>query len=122
MILYNLIQVVRGVIASERPEIEVADDLSTEQIFNDARRQLIAVCEVVKAPDVAAVYAHPLSCEAMAAWLRNRLRDVWSERWRKAVNKKRRPAKPEHRSSHGAHTSVHRLVTGHKKGDDPPPS
>ncbi len=120
LILYNLIQVVRGYIAAGRPEIRRTEELSSEQIFYDVRRQLTAVSELVKVPDVVAAVDRPRSLDGLCAWLKGRLVGVWSDRWKKAANKKPRAKKPETGPCYGAHNSVHRLVTGQKGGTDPP--
>jgi hypothetical protein len=120
LVLYNLIQVVRAYIAAGRPEVELTEELSSEQIFYDVRRQLTAVYESVKVADVIATVDRPWSAQELRQWLRQRLSAVWSDRWIKAVNKKRRGKKPETGPCYGAHNSVHRLVTGYQGGTDPP--
>jgi hypothetical protein len=120
LILYNMIQVVRGYIAAGRPEIGLSEELSSEQIFYDVRRQLIAVYELVSVPEVVARVDRRRSLEELCAWLSGRLAGVWTDRWKKASNKQPRPKKPEMGACYGAHNSVHRLVTGQKGGTDPP--
>ena len=53
--LYNLIQVVRGYIASGRAEVVATEELSGEQIFYDMRRQLVALSELVERPGAGGV-------------------------------------------------------------------
>jgi len=120
LILYNMIQVVRAYIAAGRPQISLTEELSSEQIFYDVRRQLTAVYELVSVPDVIAAVDRPLSQKGLCEWLTRRLAGLWSDRWKKAVNKKPRAKKPDPGRCHGAHNSVHRLVTGQKGGTDPP--
>jgi hypothetical protein len=120
LVLYNMIQVVRAYIAVGNPDIELTDELSSEQIFYDVRRQLTAVYELASVPDVIAAVDRPRGEEGLRAWLEGRLVGLWSDRWIKAVNKKPRAKKPETGPCFGAHNSVHRLVTGYKGGTDPP--
>jgi hypothetical protein len=120
LVLYNLIQVVRAYIAEGQPDVDSTDELSSEQIFYDVRRQLTAVYELVKVPEVVAAVDRLWGAGELRAWLKSRLARVWSDRWIKAVNKKPRAKKPATGPCFGAHNSVHRLVTGHKGGTDPP--
>ncbi len=109
MVLYNMIQVVRAYIAAGRDEVTLTEEVSSEQVFYDMRRQLIGLSEVVKPAELAAVEAPHLSLSELQEWLSARLGCLWFERWRKAVNKKPRQKKPTQGSCFGAHTSVHRL-------------
>jgi hypothetical protein len=120
LVLYDLIQVVRAYLAEGAPEVERTDEVSSEQVFYDVRRQLTAVYELVSVPEVVAAVDRAWGAEELRAWLGRRLTGVWSDRWLKAVNKKPRAKKPEAGPCYGAHNSVHRLVTGHKGGADPP--
>jgi Transposase DDE domain len=120
LVLYNLIQVVRAYIAEGRPDIERTDDLSSEQIFYDVRRQLTAVYELVKVPELVAMVGRPWAAGELRVWMKGHLAGVWSERWIKAVNKKPRATRSETGPCFGAHNSVHRLVTGHQGGREPP--
>jgi hypothetical protein len=120
LVLYNLIQVVRAYIAEGRPDIERTEELSSEQIFYDVRRQLTAVYELVKVPELVAMVGRPWAAGELRVWLKGHLAGVWSERWIKAVNKKPRAKRSETGPCFGAHNSVHRLVTGHQGGTEPP--
>lgn len=119
LVLYNLIQVVRGVIAGGRDEATTPlESISSEQVFHDAHRQLIAVTELVSPTDLASALTPALGQEAMRAWLHERVRGLWSERWRKAKNAKARAKKPSQGSCYGAHNSVQRLILQHKSQTD----
>jgi hypothetical protein len=120
LVLYNMIQVVRAYIAEGQPDVEQTEELSSEQIFYDVRRQLTAVYELVSVADVVATVGRGWSADELCEWLRRRLCGLWTDRWIKAVNTKPRARKPETGPCFGAHNSVHRLVTGHKGGPDPP--
>jgi hypothetical protein len=121
LVLYNMIQVVRGYIASSQKDVILAEELSSEQIFYDAKRQLIATYELVSMPKLTACLAIERSREEMREWLRDRLSGVWTSRWKKARNTKARPKKPQVKSAYGAHNSVHRLVNGEKAKTAKPP-
>jgi hypothetical protein len=112
LLLYNMIQVVRGVIASEssRPRAEI----STENLFDDVRRDLIAWAVVVDHQQTLAYFAE----EPSAAMVRRRLGELlgglWYDRWRKAPAKRKpppHPARPRERS----HSSVYRLMQTHQE-------
>jgi hypothetical protein len=120
LVLYNLIQVVRAYIAEGQPDVELTEEVSSEQIFYDVRRQLTAVYELVSVAELVAAVDRPWSVEELCAWLNDRLGGLWSDRWIKAVNKKPRAKKPATGQCFGAHNSVHRLVAGHTAGTDPP--
>ncbi len=110
LLLYNVIQVVRAQVASgaELP-VEV---ISTELLYEDVRRQLISLSEVVGLTQAAALLSPPVTVPLTAGLVRERLAvllaDVWTERWRKAVNKKPRPHPPKGNTRD--HTSVQRIL------------
>ena len=109
LLLYNMVQVVRGHIAAAQPAPCPVESLSAEQIFGDVQRELISVSTLLPAAMVAKLYVEELTVERVRARLQQRLGAVWSERWRKASPKKNRaPGKKAKQA--GAHTSVHRLV------------
>lgn len=106
LLLYNQIQVVRAYVAegARRPRASV----STELLFEDVQRQLIALHEVLRPEEVVSLLP-PL---ATAAQLRRRLRELlhplWTERWQKAPAKKRTP--PHTGSKKREHKSAYRLI------------
>ena len=53
-LLYNMVQVLRGSIATAQPPPCVAEDVSTEQLFDDVQRELTAVSVLVPAAMVVA--------------------------------------------------------------------
>jgi len=110
LLLYNLIQVVRAQVAAGAGL--APDVVSTELLYEDVRRQLTSLAEVVGLDRAAGLLEQPVTGTWTPAGLReylaSRLGKVWTERWRKAVNKKPRShvAKPHARD----HTSVHRIL------------
>jgi hypothetical protein len=106
LVLYNQIQVVRSYVAAgaQRRVAEV----SSELLFEDVRRQLIALHEVLTPQEIVPL----LPAAATAAQLRRRLQQLlypaWTERWRKAPAKKRRP--PHTARNKREHKSAYRLI------------
>jgi hypothetical protein len=109
LVLYKMMQVVRGYIAAAQPEPCLAETLSTEPIFYDVQRELTAVSVRLPPAMVAAGYTEDLSVEHRGQRLHGLLSSVWTPRWRKARNTKPRPKVPKAKQS-GAHTSMHRLL------------
>jgi hypothetical protein len=109
LLLYNMVQVLRGYIVTAQPQPCVAEEVSAEQIFYDVQRELTAVSVLVPPPMVVAAYAEELSREALCQRLHSLLSPVWTPRWRKAGNVKPRPKVTKAKQS-GAHTSMHRLL------------
>jgi hypothetical protein len=109
LVLYNMVQVVRGYIAAARPEPCPAETLSAEQIFYDVQRELTAVSVLLPPAMVAAEYVEELTVEQLRQRLHCLLASVWTPRWHKAMNKKPRPKAPKAKQS-GAHTSMPRLL------------
>jgi hypothetical protein len=110
LLLYNLVQVVRGYIATAQPQRCCADEVSAEQLFYDVQRELTAVSVLVPPlMVVVTAYTEELSQEELCQRLHDLLDSVWTPRWRKAVNLKPRPKVAKAKQS-GAHTSMHRLL------------
>src|ERR1043166_1164407 len=109
LVLYNMVQVVRGYFAAARPEPCQAERLSAEQIFYDVQRELTAVSVLLPPTLIAAEYGEALSAEQLRQHLHRLLSSVWTPRWRKAMNKKPRP-KVRKPKLLGAHPSMRRLL------------
>ena len=120
LVLYNLIQLVRAIIASTRPTPTPTptptpvDSLSSEQIFTDVRDELIALNTVVKLAQAATCFGRTPSPGEITGRLRQLLGGAWSPLWTKAVNKKPRPAKKQETSGK-THTSVHKVLQAHRE-------
>ena len=119
LVLYNLIQVVRAYVALGRPEPLPVAAVSAEELFRDVQEELTALHKVVPAAEVAGCIPQAWGPGRLPERLRQLLGGVWTERWRKAVNRQPRPHKPKPKG--GNHTSVHRLqetyAQKHRKGD-----
>lgn len=110
LLLYNLIQVVRGYVAAagrQTPEV-----VSPELLFYDVRRQLVALYELVKVETLERLIEPASSVAEMKVRLERLLAGVWTERWRKTA-KKRKPSPPKPAGQRD-HTSVYRLLNAHR--------
>jgi IS4 transposase len=106
LLLYNLIQVIRGYVAAHQNR--ETETISVENLFLDVHRELttwsvlvdagIPLQDILVAPDVA----------ILADRLHGILATEWSDRWIKAKNKQRRAHAPKpHDRTHG---SVYRVL------------
>ena len=111
LLLYNMIQVVRGYVAVGQGR--AAEVISTELLFADVAKQMVALHELV-ATDRLMTLLPSVSC---AASLRQRLQallgSVWSDLWLKSVSKGRKP--PAAQKGKRDHTSVYRLLNAHRQ-------
>jgi hypothetical protein len=106
LLLYNMIQVIRGYIAAHQ-ERDV-ETISVENLFVDVHRQFTAWSHLVERglPLNDIPVARDLT--TLVARLHELLATEWSDRWIKATNKKRRVHVPKpHDRSHGA---VYRIL------------
>ena len=106
LLLYNQIQVVRAYVAegARRPRGSV----STELLFEDVQRQLIALHEVLRPEEVVSLLPPIATVAQMRRRLRELLHPLWTERWQKAPAKKRTP--PHTGSKKREHKSAYRLI------------
>jgi len=106
MLLYNVIQLIRGYIAAHQQR--QAETISIENLFLDAHRQLTAWSVLVEAGVPIDDIPVARNLTDMANRLHALLRSQWSDRWIKATNKKRRAHQPRtHDRTHGA---VYRIL------------
>lgn len=105
LMLYNLIQLIRGYIA--RHQQRASETISIENLFLDVQRQLTA-WSVLTESGVQLEIPVVADTRALAERLDALLAMQWSPRWIKATNKKRRShvAKPHDRT----HNSVFRAL------------
>src|SRR5262249_2701452 len=111
LVLYDLIQVVRGVIAggSERPR----ETISAEKLFEDVQRQMIAWTETGPPDETIAHFAGPWTALPVKVRLRELLAGVWKERWLKSPAK--RPQLPQKRVKKRTHGSVYRILEDYQQ-------
>jgi hypothetical protein len=108
LVLYNMLQVIRAYIAAGQSELPV-EMVSVEQIFVDVQKELTALTELFAARTIAGWFAEELSGDQLISRLEALLSNVWTPRYRKAVNRKPRPKVKKAKCS-GAHTSVHKVL------------
>jgi len=126
LVIYNLLQVIRGhaALAAAKVEAQAAPEpkaaraqpgvspvqaLSSEKIFADLHEELIGLHRVLQPQELLPCLPVPPSADAARHRLGQLLERAWSADWKKATNKRRRPAKP-HAKQSGAHTSVHKAL------------
>ncbi len=109
LVLYNLIQVVRGYVAEAQGRD--AETVSTEKLFEDVREELIAWNRVVEPATTVELFAQPPPEDQLRRRLRRLLSGVWTDRWVKAPAGKRRPAAKKSKRTHG---SVYRILEAHR--------
>jgi hypothetical protein len=105
LLIYNVLQVVRGLlgeIQEQEPE-----KISTEQVFYDARRELVSLTTLGDPETIAEHFDAETTPEQVRGRLLELLSTAWSDRWLKAAPKKKAPARSRAKQS-GAHTSVSR--------------
>ena len=121
LVIYNILQLVRGYVASGRSEPVKVEEVSTEKIFEDLHEQLVSLHTVLSSEELLPCLKVPKTLDEMKQQLAARLSNTWSPRWKKAVNKKRRPVQAKAKQS-GAHTSVHKLLQQAKQQHKDHPS
>lgn len=106
LLLYNLIQVIRGYLATHQQR--ETETISVENLFLDVHRQLTAWSVLVEAGFPLDDIPVAPNLTALARRLHKLLGPVWSDRWIKATNKKRRAHLP--RAHDRTHGSVYRIL------------
>ena len=109
LLLYNMIQVVRGYIAQAQDR--EPDEISTEKLFDDVERQLIA-WNVMFDPQVTLSYFEGLpDLPSLQTRLQKLLGSTWSDTWLKSPAQQhhgKTPTKPAR-----THNSVYRILEAH---------
>lgn len=118
LLIYDMIQVVRGYVAVGQPC--AVETISTELLFDDVSKQLVALHELVAVDRVVELLAAVPSAAALRQRLRRLLGSVWSECWIKAPPRQRQPRPPK--KGKRDHTSVYRLLQAHRRIKDKPSS
>ncbi len=117
MLLYNLLQVVRALVAQSQGR--AAATVSTEALWYDLRRELTAL-HCLESPDglLAELRARGAGLADVAAYLRGRLAAAWTERWVKHPPKKRHYQRRKHKRGTGGHFSIHRILLKNQETRD----
>ena len=111
-LLYNLVQVVRAYVAAA--QARPVPTISTDLLFDDVHRQLVALTELVPAEQIEPLFPVLSTETALRSQLTRLLATIWTNRWLKQPTKKR--AAPAPRTPiRGNQTSVFRLVAAYHK-------
>lgn len=105
LLLYNQMQLVRAYVAKHQHR--EYESISLEQLFTDVRRELIAWAVVFSTVVTAGAFPQQTAVQSRDR-LDRLLKNQWSDRWIKAVNKNRRVHTP--RSTAKTHTTVYRAL------------
>jgi Transposase DDE domain len=119
LLLYNALQVVRAHLASHQ-ECE-AKTISNEKLFDDVKRQLVAVSELVDAEPLLSLLGEVPTAAELREFLRERLRDEWSDRWWKAPSSGCGGHQKVKTRVPGNHTSTYRVLQQTQRQDNGPP-
>jgi hypothetical protein len=109
LLLYNMIQVVRGVIATEVEKPR--EKISTENLFDDVQRELIAWSVVITPEATLDHFQGEWTALRVKVRLSDLLGSLWRDRWRKAPPKKKKPPHPKKQKR--THGSVFRILEAH---------
>jgi hypothetical protein len=115
LLLYNLLQVIRSLLGEVQKQ--QAETISTEQLFYDARRELVSLATLGDTATIAQEYSVPTTPKEIRRRLLELLSKTWSNRWLKAVPKKKQPPRARTKQS-GAHTSVSRAQKAYKEAKE----
>jgi hypothetical protein len=111
LLLYNMIQVVRGYLA-EAQDVE-PDEISREKLFDDVEEQLIAWNVMIEPAVTLAYFATPPKQPELQARLRALLSDTWSDIWLKSPPQERQ--RQTRKKSTRTHSSVYRILQAHTR-------
>lgn len=121
LVIYNVLQVVRGYAALASPKPVRVCELSTEKMFMDIHEELLGLHRVLSGEQVLDMLVQPESEEEVRERLKELLAKAWTPMWLKAKpSKKPRPQQPKAKQS-GAHTSVHKVLQEAKQHKKPQP-
>ena len=115
-LLFNMIQVIRAFISTGRRTVHI-DAISTENLFRDVHRQLIAWTEMIAPNKTVKLLTTTWTTSQLRRRLRQLLHKQWSERWIKSpsnTHKTKRPRKTGF--PRGGHNSVSRILALYRRG------
>jgi DDE family transposase len=119
LLLYNTLQVVRAHLASHQ-ECE-AKKISNEKLFNDVKRQMVAVDELVDVEALLALLGEVPTAVELRDGLREGLQGAWSDRWWKKPSSGRGGHKKVKTRVLGNHTSTYRVLQQAQEQVNGPP-
>jgi Transposase DDE domain len=91
-LMYNVVHLVKGLIARARGRAERS--ISTTMLFRDIQEELISLKRMLPAERVVARTREFRAAEELRAHVEALLRPCWCDRWKKANDRPRDPAKP----------------------------
>jgi len=112
VLLYNLVQVVRAYVATA--QARPVPTISTELLFDDVHRQLVAFTELVPVEQVESLFPVLPTEAELRARLTQLVATLWTKRWLKQPTRKRKAPAPR-TPIRGNQTSVFRLVAAYHK-------
>lgn len=109
MMLYNLLQVIRALVA--QTQNRVASEVSTFNLLYDLNRELTAAHVLVDPEQLLQeLHVRAAKIEDLRAYLSSRLDQAWTDRWIKSPSKKHHRRPPKHKGGTGGHFSIHRVL------------
>jgi hypothetical protein len=110
LLLYNLIQVVRSVVAVETGRQR--ETISAEKLFQDVQHQMIAWNVTVAPEETVDYFEQTWTTRRVKVRLRELLGEVWTDRWLKSPPKKKQ--QPRKKLRRRTHNSVFRILEAHQ--------
>jgi hypothetical protein len=109
-LLFNMIQVIRAFVSEGQSE--PTDSISTENLFRDVRRQLIAWTEVISPQQTVELLSTTWTTAQVRWRLQQLLHNQWSVRWAKTPSNTHGTPR-RHRTAYprGGHNSIYRILT-----------
>ena len=117
MMLYNLLQAIRGIVAEARDRRPPT--VSTRQIFYDLHRELVVLHHPIPPDRLAeALRERAAATPDLRAYLLDRLRTAWQDRWTKCPPKKRHAIPAKHKRGTAGHFSIHKVLVENEEAKD----
>jgi len=113
LVIYNLVQVLRGYAALAAPAPTALAHVSTEKLFTDLHEELVGLHRLLDGAELLGCLPLAPATEQVRARLRTLLGPAWSADWRKAIPRKPR-SHPQRVKQSGAHSSVHKILQAAK--------
>src|SRR5262249_26101535 len=108
LLLYNTLQVLRTHLAFHQ-KCE-AERISNEKLFYDLKRELVSVDRLVEKKCLRGLLGEEPTAVELREYLRENLRNVWSDRWWKAPSSRGGGHKKAKTRVLGNHTSTYRVL------------
>jgi hypothetical protein len=120
LLLYNIIQVIRGYIAEAQKRNP--ETISTQILFQDITKELSAWSLLLDEKQTQDWLGRTADiAEGVREYLRKRLAASWTKRWEKSTTTKRKPQARHTEYLKGGHSSAYRILRGEHKLVPAPP-